>query len=148
MAAHLANQITVDWISTNISAVRCYLVSIDGTRVSLATATGTYDRPSARDGHYAGSHAQDFGCGIVSDTGTDDLATGISATTLADSERAFAYELLGGFLAAAIEFEIDVVSTASTVALHYPEFHIPSTAWRMICENGHYQDLIYPGGAL
>jgi hypothetical protein len=152
MYPHIAHQVKVNWSTTNVTAVRAYLCSIDGSSRTLlentpgdgfTTRNVVYDIPHGTDAKYTGSHAQDMGCGIVTDTGTDLKPTGISAATMADAERAMAYMLGGSGTWQYLEFEIDCTGP---VTLNYPTFYASKTGWTVICENGHYQTLIRPDG--
>jgi hypothetical protein len=135
-----------------VTAVRVYLCSIDGTSRKLlentpgdgfTTRNVVYDIPHGTDTKYAGSHAQDMGCGIVTDTGTDLKPAGISAATMSDAERAMAYMLGGSGTWQYLEFEIDCTGN---VTLNYPTFYASKTGWTVICENGHHQILLRANG--
>ncbi len=150
---HICDRIKPNWSTTNVSAVRVYAVSADGsTKVLLENTAGdgyttrnvTYDIPTANDAKYAGSHAQDNGAGLVTDTGTDLKATGQSATVCADAERVHSFNLLGGGTFAKIRFEIDLSGNAT---LEYPVFYPSASDVTVLAENSHHHILLWPDGA-
>jgi len=152
MLPHIAHSILVNWNLTNVSQVKVYLVSIDGTsKVLLEKVAGdgfttrneTYQMPYDTDTKYAGSYAQDYGCGVVIDTGTDDLANGISSATMSAAERAMSYMLGTGRGYRYLEFEI---TCTGNVTLNYPSFNCAKSGWNIVCENGHQQVLVRPNG--
>lgn len=160
--AHVANKIFVDWSTTNVSAVRVYLVGVDyndparpSARALLKVNSGdttttknhTYDRPVGTSEQYAGSWAIDNGVGVVTDTGADFDGDGISAATMADAERALAFQLLAGYSAAYLEFEIDLVSTGSPVTIEYPRLEYSySDDPQMVIETGQTAAIIWKNG--
>lgn len=145
----IAKSIELDWEATNIDSVSVYLENQDGASVLLATAPGEYDKPiDAEDDVFVGSWAQDFGVGVVSDTGVDVGAGGVSAATLADALKVHAYELFGCMTATYIRFDIELTSAASPCTISYPIFHRSADVPHNVQESGQFASLIYPNGAM
>lgn len=120
----LADQYQFDWITTNISAIRHYFVGSDGNENLLTFTKGVWtDRARAESTRYAGSWAIDNGNGIVFNTGSDILASGQSASTMADGELVHGFELAPGSTWAKLRVEVDLVATGSCT-LNYPKFRV------------------------
>lgn len=148
---HLCDRITVDWTATNISDCKVYLEAADGTRVLLndnEPGSAKY-RPSGQSGEYAGSWKQDFGAGVVTDEGSDDISPdGVSATVMASPERAFAFEMLADFTAAKLVFVIEVADVDSDVNIDYPQFEYTKSDTRLLTpENAHQVNIVHEEGA-
>jgi hypothetical protein len=144
---HLADRIYIDWYEPNIVSVVAYLQNIKGKATFLADEIGLHAKPlDAFDSHYAGSWAQDFGNGIVPDSGTDSKPQGISEETLIDAERVHYFQLLGGRGAASLRFDITVEDGEETAKIKYPKFYISEDDVTVIQESGHHASLIYPNG--
>lgn len=145
---HLAKQILVDWISTNIASIAVYLTSIDGTtKALLTTITGTFAKPiTATDLKYAGAWKQDYGAGYIDDEGVDSLPSGISSESMGIVERCLHFLLLGGQLAKQLRFEITCTDHAVDVTLKYPKFIAPTTAPSLYHENGHQSAIVWADG--
>lgn len=136
MYAHIAKQIAVSWNVSNIDSISWYLVSQQGDEVLLATTQGTFDRPSFDDDFYAGSWAQNFGVGVIADTGSDDLGNGVSAATVLALEQSFAFGLLKGFTGVTLRADIDVTNPAVTVTINYPTFYVGTDDAAVLVECG------------
>lgn len=143
--ALIAKQIALDWLNTNVTSISVKLANQQGDTKEIATAQGTYDFPSYSDPDYAGSWAQAYGCGVISDTGTDDLGNGVSAATLASPELVNAYELIGGRTAAELVF--DIVCTGN-VTLSYPQFIVATADATVLVENRLSAAVLFPDGPL
>lgn len=130
----LADQYQFDWVTTNISAIRHYFVGSDGNENLLTFTKSVWtDRTRAEATRYAGSWAIDNGHGIVFNTGSDILASGQSAATMADAERVHGFELAPGSTWQTLRVEVDLVATGSCT-LRYPKFRVngvtnPSLVW-------------------
>ena len=125
MYPQLAQRIAVDWAGAGGLTVDTALVELvgrDGTAVTLCDTPGTYRWPvELTSTEYAGSWAQDYGVSVLSDTGVDVPAGGISAATMADTVRSSAFELLPGRTAQKLRFTFDW-SGSGTIELEYPTF--------------------------
>lgn len=133
---HLAKEVLLDWVTTNIDEVRVKLVSVTGAEYLFENTPGDgfttrnvqYDLPSEDDEKYAGTWAQNWGTTEVVDLGADLLPTGISASSMFDEERVYSLNMLQQQQGAYLLFEIDVTDRAVNVELEYPEFFMPTTA--------------------
>lgn len=148
---HLADRITADWTATNISDCKVYLEAADGTRVLLNDndpGVAKY-RPQAQCSEYAGSWKQDFGAGIVTDEGSDDISPdGVSAAVMASAERAFAFEMLADFTAAKLVYVIEVADVNTDINIDYPRFEYTKSSGRLMTpENAHQVNIVHPNGA-
>lgn len=145
---HIAKQVLLDWVNTNVSALSVYLESIDGTSsVLIATTQGTYAIPTTgTDTKYAGSWKQEYGAGYITDEGGDSLVSGISSATMADTERVLAFSLLAGQQGRRLRFDITVTSHASDMTLKYPTFYAATTAPYIYQESGHQSATVWADG--
>lgn len=142
---HAAKKIGVSWSNLHVTSIDVDLVGIDGTEALLThNAQGTFDRVGGTETKYAQSLAQDMGVGYLSDVGTDILGSGISSATLADPERAYAFQLLPGWGASKLRFKI---SATGVVTLHHPTFYgISQATSKVFSENAHFADIISDHG--
>lgn len=138
-AVHLAEQFKFAWVSTNISAIKWYIVGIDGTKLDLGAVSGTWvDKLRSTSTEFAGSYGIDNGCGVVSDTGADIGGAGISTPTMADPERCAAFELLPGSSGVYLQVEVTLTGTGLASTHSYPEARRSSTEKPAVaCESGH-----------
>ena len=149
MYPHIAKQIAAPWVNhADIVSVNVYLVSQAGDKVLLTNINSTtpLTRTRRADTKYAGSWGQDDGMGVVTDTGTDDLGSGVSAASMADPELVFALCLLAGRTASYLEYDFVVSDASHAYHVKYPKFYRSSDDATIIPENGHHQDLIWPDG--
>ena len=147
--AHLFDQLTVGWDATaNIDSARVYVVGQNGEKALLTEKVGTYARPFGLDAKYAGSWAQDFGAGYVTDIGSDSKASGISVATLGDAERCQAFSLLYGWDAKQIRFEFDLNTDTDPVKLTYPTFTAPEIQGTTVQESGQFAAVLYPSSGV
>lgn len=147
---HLCDRITVGWTTTNISDVKVYLEAIDGTRVLLNDNENgvAKSRPSAQATKYAGSWDQDYGAGIITDSGSDDTVDGISSATMASAERAFAFQLLADYTAEKLVFVIEVSDVDTDVNIDYPTIEYTKSSTRLHTpENAHQSSVVHSEGA-
>lgn len=150
----ICDRVLLNWQTTNVSQVRAYWVSSTGERTLIEQTPGdgfttrnqTYYKQSNDDIRYAGSWGQDFGNGVVQDTGTDQLPTGQSAAAMADPTRNLSILLLQGFSAKYIEFEIDVADIALDMTLEYPRWYVSDETRSEYWESGQVVDLVWPDG--
>lgn len=141
---HIAKTITADWAGANISSVRVYLVNQAGVKALIGTVPGTYNRIDADDTKYAGSWAQEWGMGFVTDTGADRLGHGVSAATIANVEKGQAFQLHRGLTAAKLRFEFVTLNDTDAFTLEYPTFTMPVGAGKVLYENGQFLALYWP----
>lgn len=151
---HIAAKVLLNWVTTNVSAVRAYWVSATLTRTLIELTPGDgfttrnqqYDKPREADSKYAGSWGQDFGAGYTPDAGTDALPTGNSSGAMGDVERNLALGLLQGAVPAYLEFEFDIADDSQTVELEYPEWFLPAGDWTLYWETRQVCDIVWEDG--
>lgn len=143
-----AKQVTASWSATNVSSISVHLVAVDGTEsAALATVSGsTFDVPRGTPSKYAGSWAYDWGDVLVTDTGTDDLASGDSATAVSSSLRASGSQLGSDQTWSSLRFKVTPTSMASPVTLNWPTFAMWATHPELLWESGKYCSLVWPNG--
>lgn len=152
MLPQLAQKFAVQWSngSANVASVSVYLENPHGDTVLLTTASGATPvaRPDSAqdDSKYAGSWAQDFGAGTVSDTGTDSQAEGESIDVLAAEERVDAFQLLAGYGAKWLKFVVTVDAAGGTMHLAYPELTLPADPAAVCHENSNWAVLANKDG--
>jgi len=129
MLLHLADRLTVDWDSANVTSISVHLVGSDGAETLLGATGGVaHDYPQGEQTKYAGSWGIDNGALATVDTGSDtDAGTGISASIMSDPERVFAFALGSGRAYRFLRFKIVPTSWGGVVDLHYPVFRLSST---------------------
>lgn len=153
MLPQIAEEYAVEWAdgSAAVVSVDVFLENPHGDKTlltSVSSATGV--RPSGlfNDSKFAGSWGQAFGLTLstVSDTGLDVPAEGESATVMADVDRNQAYQLLGGFGAKFLRFEITVDTAGGTMTLAYPMLTFRTTTAEVVIENGLWGVLVWADG--
>jgi len=146
MFGHICDRFEFDWEDANIVSVTIDLVSEDGTAsVLLTTAKGEVFRPvNPADDKYAGSWEQDFGVGLISDSGADSLGTGMSAATMADPELVHAFSLLGGRGAHSLRFTVVVTGDDADCKILYPVLRSPEVASQSYDENKSQAAIVWP----
>jgi len=143
----LAKEFKFNWSTTNVSALNVYAEGWDGTRV-LIYASADKDTwkewpLSGTAVKFAGSWAQDFGRGYVTDDGVDIDSGGISATTMSDVLRSHVFGLLPGRTCRRFVFVV-TPTAVSNVTINWPSFRqtspkfVPEIAQQgaFIVENG------------
>jgi len=146
MQLHLARKVQLAWSLTNVASIEAYLVGIDGEATLLGEDPGLYAFPQGEQSKYAGSWAIDNGAGAVPDTGSDLLPEGISAATMADPERAFAFQLASGRGYATLRLVVTPVDPGDPVEIDWPRFELASEHPRAFWESGKCCSLIWPNG--
>lgn len=127
--------VRLSWTSTNIDAVRAYIVGLDGAETLLEYVSGDGFTTSGHDyslyaqnqDKYAGSWEQDYGVGFVTDLGADADGDGISATVMADPEHVASFGLLDGGQPDKLRIEIDLADRTVPVHFDYPVFKAAAT---------------------
>lgn len=142
----IAKEITIDWDSANVVGVDVFLVNPWGQSTLLASTAGKKARPQIIDDNYASTYGQDFGVGVVTDTGSDLESQGRSALSMIVEELVFDLELLAGYGAASIRFEIEVSNPAVKMTLKYPTFHRSEDGVSVVQECRQAATLIWPNG--
>lgn len=152
LVVHICDRVLVNWSLTNVTQVKVYAVSADGTtKVLLEKSPGdgyttrneTYNLPRTNDAKYAGSWGQDFGIGLVTDTGTDLKSKGQSALVCASPGRVHTFGLLGEIQPVKLRFEI---ALTGNVTLNYPVFYPTVASPTVLQETGHWADILWPNG--
>ena len=152
--ASIAKSVFLDWPSTNITNVKVYAKSSDGTTVSLfklnpsdttTTPHNSYPFPQDLDSKYAGSWAIDNGNGAIVDIGSDYTAGGMSGSIMGDTGEIESFGMLLGRGARYLHFEVTVVSTGSTCQINYPVF-TAGTEKLLLWENGQVANVLYKNG--
>ncbi len=143
---HICKHLGASYVAANVASIRIYLVNVQGEKYLMETISTGQDRPTADDGYYAGAWAQDWGCAFLDDTGFDLQGSGISAASMADPERVLALQLLGGWGAARLRYEISVADLGQPVTIHYPTFQVQTEGQIVVPENAHVFARLYPDG--
>lgn len=147
MYPHLCDEIEIAWTDPNIDSVTAKLIGVDGSEVTLGTTAAAHARPAGSATKYAGSWDQDYGAGVTTDQGSDLEPEGISTATMTDPERAFAFQLLPGYGAATLRFEIVPVDPSLPVEIDYPTLRYTKSADRVLLpESAHQAAIIHPSG--
>ena len=143
-----AKQVTAAWSATNVSAISVHLVAVDGAEsAALATVSGsTFDVPRGTPGKYAGSWAYDWGALAVTDTGTDDQASGDSSTAMSDPLRMTGSMLGSDQTWQYLRFKVTPTNTALNVSLNWPVFTLFDTHPELVWESGKYCSLVWANG--
>lgn len=142
----LAKRALVGWSATNVTTIEVLLVGADGVETSLGTTTGWKNITAGGQDEYAGSWAQDFGVGVVTDSPTDEEPEGRSATTMSDPIELTAFSLGKGRQYRALRFKVTPTNTANPVTLDWPKFELHNTHPKIFNENGHVSILVWPDG--
>lgn len=122
-----AASVSTAWDLTDITSIEIIGVGIDGTETVLLTSVEdqltrvSVDLFAGASTKYAGDWAQDYGCGFISDIGTDSMASGISATVMANAELSASFELATGRSYKALRFKFHA-SGSATAKLWWPRF--------------------------
>jgi len=154
MYAQICQSILLNWPATNITTAQVYVVSSDGTTQTLlevspsdgfTTPAHTYNFPQVLDAKYAGSWGIDNGYGVVSDTGTDYAAGGMSASIMGSPTQAVGFEMELGRQGAYLLFVFTPTSTGTTFQIDYPQFNA-ATSKLLLQENGQLADVLYANG--
>ena len=154
MLPQLAEKTAVEWSdgSAAVVSVDVYVENPHGDKALLTSASSAtaVRRPDAAraDSKYAGSWGQDHGLGTVTDTGTDSTGAGESATVMAfgSEERVHAFQLIAGYGAKYLRFEIAVDSAGGTMNLEYPVLTLATTSAKVVIENGHWAAIVWDDG--
>ena len=152
MLPQIAELFATEWSdgSAAVVSVDVFVENPHGDKkllTSVSSASGVR-RPDAAggDSKYAGSWGQDHGLGTVADTGTDSVAAGESSTVMSSAERVNAYQLLGGYGAKFLRFEIVVDTAGGTMNLEYPVLTFVTTPAVVVIENGAWVSLVWADG--
>lgn len=153
--------VKVNWVGTNLTAVRCYFVGADGTRQLMEQTPGDgqttpgvqYTITGEQGAKYAGTWgtanlftwAVDDIVYTVDEQGTDTIAlSGQSGSAMSDELRAYSPLLLHARGAKWIEFEIDVIDNTQPVTLNHPVLYWPDTRPVMLWETRQNVNVMFP----
>lgn len=145
----LFQAVTLDWELTNVSSMEVVLVGYDGAETPLMTSPSRVDVKdlSIEQTKYAGTWAIDNGYGAVSDTGTDTLSAGMSASTMTDyPSRAMAMQLGLGRSWRYLRFRVTPIDTGQPVVVSWPYFEFPTVAPTTFWESGQCAAILFPDG--
>lgn len=151
MLPQIAELFAVQWSdgSAAVVSVDVFLESPLGDKTlltSVSSPTGVRRKDKFDDSKFAGSWGQNFGLNEVADTGLDVGADGESATVMADVNRNQAYQLLGGYGAKFLRFEIVVDTAGGTMNLEYPVLTMRTSTAEVVIENGLWGVLVWADG--
>lgn len=141
MWAHFANQFILSWTGD----VTVFLEDQFGKRVPLATTPGTYDIAADLSKKYAGTWAQDYGCLVTTDVGTDVITSaGRSTTICGDAESLFAPMMSSGY---SYKYLVFVVTDPASIV--YPTLNYTLGSTRLhVKENALQDNIIHPEGPI
>ena len=138
-----AKQVQVNWSATNVSSIQVSFIGQDNASNYFGNAPGTYNLPTGIQIKYAGTWAIDNGAGLVTDTGTDTLPAGVSATYMSDPELSVNFELGRGRQFAKLRFTIVPTNPANPVTINFPTFTLEHTHPMMYWENSKYLSMLW-----
>lgn len=143
----------LDWDATNIASIKFTLVGREGSKVVLAQSPDvpdTYPWPVSGLGSKknVGTHAQDWGVGAVSDTGTDLKPSGQSAAAMADNQRVIAPQLLSARSAAKLVIEIVPTDPGDPVVIDLPIMRKPTERPYVFHESRGFASIVSADGPL
>jgi hypothetical protein len=118
-------------------------IGTDNASSYFANAPGTYALPTGIQIKYAGTWAVDQGASLVTDTGSDTLPAGISATLMSDPEKAVNFQLGKGRQFARLRFTIVPVNPANSVTINFPTFTLEHTHPMLYWENSKYLSMLW-----
>jgi hypothetical protein len=136
MLASICNAFT---IATTDAALVSTLIGYDNAISPLGVGAGTFSKTTGANAKYAGSWANDLGCGVVTDTGADTKPPGISSTVMADPSAVDNFQLLSGELSKTLKL---VPSANCTISVTCN----PATGNKVFWENAHYAALVFSSG--
>lgn len=144
---HFANEIMAAWTTTGIDALAVSLKGIDNEVIDIGAVNGSWvPKPRGSAVKFAGSWGIDNGAGLVYDLGVDE-ADGISSATMADPERAGAFQLLPGSTETYLVFDLTLHTAGATVHVNYPQFRMHDTRNpKLVYESGLCYALYYNDG--
>jgi hypothetical protein len=138
-----AHEVIVNWSATNVSEIQVSWIGQDNTSNYFGNSTGTYNLPTGIQTKYAGTWAIDNGASLVTDTGTDTLPNGVSATYMSDPELSVNFELGRGRMFAKLRFTIVPTNPANNVTINFPTFNLRHTHPMMYWENSKYLSMLW-----
>lgn len=140
MWSHLADEYQLSW--TGIATA--YLEDAWGKRFLLGSTPGTYDIGQDLSKKYAGTWAQDYGCGLIDDIGIDTSSLGRSLTMCGDPESLFAPMFSSGY-----SYKYLVYTTTGISTISYPTLGYTKSSSRVhVKENALQDNVIHPGGPI
>lgn len=140
MWSHLADEFDLNW--TGIATA--YLEDAWGTRFKLGSAPGTYDIGQVLSKKYAGTWAQDYGCGLIDDIGIDTSTKGVSFSVCSNAESLFTPMLSSGY-----SYKNLVFTTLGTATISYPTLNYTKSASKAhVKENALQDNVVHPAGTI
>lgn len=136
------------WSSSNVGDLKVFLVGRDGTKLLLTDEPGEFPWPEGglTSRKTAGSWAQDWGVGAVSDTGVDLKASGQSLAAMNDNQRVIASQLLPSRSAAKLRFEVAVEDPDASVTIDLPILKGPSERPHLFHESRQFASILSADG--
>lgn len=147
----LAKEWVIEWAAdADIDSIDVYLENVLGDRILLTSSSSATAVPvptdDSKDSKYAGSWGYDWGVGVHTEQGDDELDSGVSVSAYG-TDRAIAGQLFQQRTAAYLVYVIKTTSTGATVSgLEYPSFNTPTTDAKLINEGGHYASFVFADG--
>lgn len=138
-----AHQVILSWSLTNVKNIDISFIGNDNASNYIGNAAGTYDLPTGIQLKYAGTWAVDNGAGMVTDTGTDTLTSGVSASYMASNEATVNFQLGKGRMFAKLRFTITPTNPANAVTINYPTFNLQHTHPMLYWENSKYLSMLW-----
>lgn len=144
----LADTLTVDWYTSNISACTAYLEGRNGDRVAVTTTAGTTTRkPYGESAKYCGSWVQDYGADGVVEQGADYDTDGDSTSVYSTATTCFSAQALSDYTAAYLVFVITPLDPTLPVEVKYPRLQYTLSASKAgYIESAQDQVVVHPDG--
>jgi hypothetical protein len=144
-----ARQVVLAWSTTNVSKIEVSFYGQDNATNYIASSPGTYDLPTGIQLKYAGTWAIDNGYSIVSgitDTGVDQLASGVSSAYMSNPETVVGFQLGKGRQFAKLRFRITPTNPANPVTINFPTFNLEATHPLVYWENSRAASMLWADG--
>ena len=144
-----ARQVVLAWSTTNVSKIEVSFYGQDNATNYIASSPGTYDLPTGIQLKYAGTWAIDNGYSIVSgitDTGVDQLASGVSSSYMSNPETVVGFQLGKGRQFAKLRFRITPTNPANPVTINFPTFNLEATHPLVYWENSRAASMLWADG--
>lgn len=146
---HLANKVLADIVS-NVSTLKVYGEGTDGSRVLINNNQPGITKPktAGQSTEYAGSWAQDFGAGVVTDTGNDHAPTtgGISSGVMGSAHLSTAFQMLADRTYESIILVCTPTDPDQPIEVNFGLEYDLSASRKVVHENAHQNAIIHPSG--
>lgn len=145
--ALIANKVRLDWIASNVSAMRLFAEGQDGSRILIAENADLKNTkkpiPPGASTTYAGSWGIENGAGVTSEIGVDVAPGGSSVATMSAPDRAANFQLLPARSRRRLVIELTVTVAGTSATINYPElFHELDAAPYVMAESRQIQTLL------